>query len=274
MAKKGICVICGNPGKLTRDHVPPKGTNAPRDVDVRTLGEYLGSDFTKVRRLLGGFEVPSICGACNNVRLGQQYDPELKSFTAEVALWVRASIEEGLILPPVPTFRCRPVRILKAIMGHLLAAERRADRHAAPRDAPMIRTMREFFLDFDACLPSTFEVFAWPYSSHLVVICNGMGFVQPGGATLVCDVLKFFPLAFLIAFGRPATIRVNLPRLNIPSGLGPRDVVELEVDFRARIRVDWPEQPDQEDMILFNDAMTIIAEPRRSIHTGGRLTSG
>ena len=148
MGKKGICVICGTPGKLTRDHVPPRGTNPTSDVDVRTLGEYLGSDFAKVRRLRGGFNVPSICGTCNNSRLGQQYDPELKSFTEAFALWVRAGFEQRLVLPAAPEFTCRPLRIIKAIVGHLLAAERRGDRNAPPRDASMIRTMREFFLDF------------------------------------------------------------------------------------------------------------------------------
>jgi hypothetical protein len=262
MAKKGRCTICGNPGRLTRDHVPPRGSAGTRDVDVRTLADHLGDDPDRQRTLRGGFNVPSICATCNNVRLGQQYDPELKSFTESVALWIRSRFREGLILPRMATFRSRPVRLAKAVVGHLLAAEQRTRRFIAPRTAPMIKVMRDFFLNYDGGLPATLEIFAWPYPSDLIVVCRGVGVVRPGH-TLVCDTLKFFPLAYLVAFDRPEGFTMDLPRLSIPSHLGPRDEAEVAIDFGVRCRADWPEQPGPNDAILFNDAMTIVARPRR-----------
>jgi hypothetical protein len=122
--------------------------------------------------------------------------------------------------------------------------------------------MRDFFLDCDEGVPPAIQVFAWPYPSNLIVIARGIGFVQPGGSTLVCDVLKFFPLAYLMAFERPASVNINLPALAIPRAIHEREFAELQLDFRRRVRVDWPEQPDPDDMILFNDDMTIVAESR------------
>jgi hypothetical protein len=175
---------------------------------------------------------------------------------------MRSRFREGLILPRIASFRSRPVRLAKAIVGHLLAAEQQTRRFTAPRTAPMIKVMRDFFLSFDAGLPATLEIFAWPYPSELIVVCRGLGVVRPGHA-LLCDTLKFFPLAYLVAFDRPVGFSLDMPRLSIPSHFGPQDEAEVSIDFGVKCRADWPENPGPNDALLFNDAMTVVAQPRR-----------
>jgi len=34
----GCCVICGQPGRLTKDHVPPKGCNNHENIVLKTFG--------------------------------------------------------------------------------------------------------------------------------------------------------------------------------------------------------------------------------------------
>ena len=99
MSKKGRCAICGQSGRLTKDHVPPRGVNPPSDIDVQTLGDYVGGHSSTARRLRGQIEMPTLCFQCNSVLLGQRYDPELALFANEVAVWARSAFEHGLTLP-------------------------------------------------------------------------------------------------------------------------------------------------------------------------------
>ena len=47
LMKKGACVICSKSARLTRDHVPPKGTVPPDPIVVKRLEEHIAAATTK-----------------------------------------------------------------------------------------------------------------------------------------------------------------------------------------------------------------------------------
>jgi hypothetical protein len=89
----GYCNICNKYDKLTRDHVPPKGSITLNPVQMKSLTQWMaemapgrvnmhgGTELLAKdwhpRLSQGGVSFRSICADCNNLRLGRRYDPEL-----------------------------------------------------------------------------------------------------------------------------------------------------------------------------------------------------
>src|SRR5690242_7145362 len=94
-ALEGYCSICKKFTKLTRDHVPPRGSINLQPVEIRMFHEHLKGAVSPVpvethqidenlylrRKTVelsqSGVNFRSICDSCNNTLLGRRYDPEL-----------------------------------------------------------------------------------------------------------------------------------------------------------------------------------------------------
>ena len=72
MAKKeitGTCRICGFHGKMTEEHIPPKGAFNDKRIYVGQPANGLpfGPDEMVDRRVVqGGFKLYTLCERCNN----------------------------------------------------------------------------------------------------------------------------------------------------------------------------------------------------------------
>lgn len=122
---RGRCAICGAIGLLTKDHVPPKSVMEPVVLEIIRISDLLMEDSERpVPR--GGFQAPvfpSLCKDCNNQRLGLSYDPVLARFIEDTRPWVNI-IERGIIIPDGISVTTKPLRLARAVVGHLLAAVR------------------------------------------------------------------------------------------------------------------------------------------------------
>ncbi len=210
----GYCNICNQFGKLTLDHVPPKGSVQLRASETAYFLHALqGSAQGRVticgderllpprggrRRSQNGVKFRTICATCNNARLGAKYDPELKRVANVIGQLARAQAEADLRLPPSLRVSVRTHYLIRGIIGHLLAAVEPRDR-SKPRsgfDAGFHRHLREYFLDESIPLPKTVRVYYWLYPTQdRQVIINGLALqLKDGAATfIVGSLVRVFP---------------------------------------------------------------------------------
>tara|TARA_Y100000589_G_C27186225_1_gene642784 strand:+ start:871 stop:1671 length:801 start_codon:yes stop_codon:yes gene_type:complete len=207
--KKGLCNICGTHGKLTEDHVPPKGTIKFPRMTLYGIGEVLNAKAEKDRKgrdFQQGVKFRSICSVCNNDYLGGLYDQELKNFANDVGSYLHSLVAR----PNSTTFPVVPGKIIRAVCGHILAlgVER------FPR-GDMGDAMADLVLNPDKEIPDSLHFYYWVYPFWDQVAIRNFGFlVHTGTPPLVSSVLKFFPLAFMILWEPATDFRSSLVRLN------------------------------------------------------------
>ena len=115
----GRCNICGDYGPLTEDHTPPKGCVHPTQVEMQHITAALSQEPSQTRGAYSqnGVKYRTLCGVCNNTRLGARYDPHLISFVNAIGQVLRSQI----YLPNSLTLNVRPQPVVRAILGHMAA---------------------------------------------------------------------------------------------------------------------------------------------------------
>lgn len=260
--KFGQCNICNNYCKLTDDHIPPKGSVNIQKVGIRSITQIIDTVNPGICRVSqNGVKFRSLCEKCNNLRLGKQFDPSLNDFSRKVARIIR--LRSRYIFPQNIDVEIRPQRVARSIIGHLLAAEIRDDMADSPRKAPMVDAMRQYFLDEMLDLPNDLRLYFWPYPANRQVILRGIGLVS-GKHIVIGDFLKYFPFAFWLAYQPPKNIvDVMKDREILIRGysIDMESTVSIATCKQDTFRVNWPETPDDTEIILLNDGMCFIAEP-------------
>lgn len=213
-AREGRCNICGDWCTFTEDHVPPKGSIAPQKVGIKSLAQTIDPIDPKIFQLShNGVKFRSLCPFCNNHRLGKDFDPALNRFSQAVAQIIRNC--SHLSLPPRLEIKLQPQRVVRSVIGHLLAAEIREDMSLVPISEPVRDLMRRYFLDLSVDLPSEFNIYCWPYRSRYQVILKGVGIIS-GNQVIRGDFLKYFPVAFWLTYQAPEGIREVMHDREIP----------------------------------------------------------
>jgi len=122
----GNCKLCGEPGKLTYEHVPPKAAfnNGKSfyqatldelikldsvDLDLAKYSKYPLHNFTKKQGGIGYF---SLCGKCNN-KTGSWYGSDFVSWSQQAMFILLKSSGEPTLY--YPTF-FYPLRVIKQIV--------------------------------------------------------------------------------------------------------------------------------------------------------------
>lgn len=258
----GYCNICERFDKLTDDHVPPRGSANMGAVEIRTFSDHFSHERTSFHLSQKGLLIRSLCGDCNNGRLGKLYDPHLNKISLDVKKLVNAYNDRRLIWPDKISVSITPQRVARAIVGHLLAGSISDDAVNTPVKESMPDGLRKYFLDSSSPFPKELEIFYWLYLSNVQKILKGFGVaIQGNGKPIIGEVLKFFPLAYWVVWDKPATIQINLPKLIKNRMVGIDDTDEIEIDFHNVPRYDWPENPDDNMVILYRDDATKVASP-------------
>lgn len=243
--------------------MPPRGSARIGAVEVRTFSEHFSSEKTYFRISQKGLLVRSICGTCNNYRLGRLYDPYLNKISHEVKSFVKAHNDRRLIWPNKFKITMTPQRVARAIVGHLLGGSLSEDKKNTPIKAPMPNGLRKYFLDPSSIVPKQVEIYYWLYLSNVQKILKNFGIAVPGRRSpIIGDLLKFFPLAYWVVWDQPDDIQVNLPKLIKRKDIGLDETDDMHIDFQNIPRVDWPENPDDNLVILYRDESTMVANPK------------
>lgn len=195
---KGYCVICGEYGKLSKDHVPPQGSISLTKVEQVHLTEVFGIDRSPIKgiRSTNGSKFRTICGECNMTALGQN-DGEVadvcKSLTRKINHFVTgANSPVSHVHTPV-----NAVKYCRAMVGHVLSATSVTECLKPQIETPYFTPLQRFVLGDDHALDDTHDIYYWffPHRYHQSIKLFNM---MNEGNLCVMSLLSFFPLAFLL----------------------------------------------------------------------------
>ena len=188
----GYCAICGIHGKLTKDHVPPKGCNNNGKI---ILKELFAGENCQGRNFQAGVHFNTICRNCNTELLGSKYDPELVKLSKEINNLALAVNRGAIILPSNVLVFLKPQKIARAIIGHFIAAHSCKEARDGIVSSPFMDALRHYFLNEDEFLPKDVDIYFWVYPSRRQVIIKHFSKAILGNAeesSLYGGVLKFW----------------------------------------------------------------------------------
>lgn len=259
--KKGYCVICREYGSLSREHVVPQGCGNVSDKIVLLASDYFNSpEQLKGNRSQGGIHFKTVCGYCNSL-LGSKYDKELIKFTKDVEQYIN-SLTYGFEFNKTTYTSYKTVKIAKAIIGHLLAANSVNDTsHSEPLGGAYNQLAR-FVLDENLPLPDDISIYYWLYPYRPIKMLRSIGIININDPSqqVIGDILKFYPVAFLVSFGnaKPST-KYGLTQLPLESNQSIDDVRGLKMTYNAPLRADFPEAPSNNEVLLVSDQYCTVA---------------
>ncbi|MEA4841118.1 MAG: hypothetical protein VB110_08960 [Bacteroidales bacterium] len=185
-----VCNICGKTvSQLSWDHVPPKGGLDLSAVEIRNYTNSFDPKSKDRRESQNGLKFRTICKPCNEM-LGTSYD---KCFNA-----LMNDVKDKLINSPdnqqVINIETKPTKIIKSILGHLLATK--------TKDCNLIidRITKEYLFKENAILTNDIHVYCWIYPFDCTIIRNDVVSLDPmDPRTVYYSVIKSFPLGFAVS---------------------------------------------------------------------------
>lgn len=259
----GICNLCLKIAPLSWDHVPPQGCAPPAPIEIKTILKALASTTpTKgsVKHSQNGVKYRTICKPCNEW-LGRYVDPTLIHFARSI----RHILTSELCLPSIVDITTKPNRLIRSILAHIVSAKTDLD------EVIFDKQVRDFVIDFYAPIPEDIFIFYWVYPYEGQVILRD--FVIPSkrgrlnGDYIFCQLLKFFPIAFLVC---NAAYYEHLPELTSYRRFGADDIANVPLDLRNIRQSEWPETPDNGNILFGGQAMisSIVGTKRGNGGTG------
>lgn len=260
---EGYCNICISHGKLTRDHVPPKGCTRICEVELRSLLAHYSESTYKPELSQSGLNFRTICEHCNNDLLGKEYDPNLIDFANTIGRFLKAEKEYNLYIPNETEITIKPQRVARAVVGHLLAFTNPQNLNKQPPNTPYHDALREYFLNPHSPLPDRLNIYCWVYPANTQVIIDfhavAIGLFKH---TIMGSLLKFFPLGFWAVWDKPNDVSINTPLLLENKHLGINDEIKFTIPFRGIPRIQWPETPDTNGAVLATTGHSVFATER------------
>jgi len=250
------CNICGRKSILGWDHVPPQGGIDLSSVEIRSILQRIAPDKNRNKFLLSqnGLKYRTLCGDCNN-KLGREYDPILNKFAREVGSFMKTAIN----LTTAVQFKTKPNVLIRAILGHMLAAKAHYD------DVLTDEAFRSFLFDTCATLPKDIYVFYWVYPFQSIVVLRNVLMLAVRGQfdeVASFDILKYFPVGYLV------TDKPKYEYLSELSAFRNLDTFadgEVPIDFHSIYEPDWPEKIDDGNVLLGGQSLasSVYAIPRK-----------
>ena len=255
---EGICNICGEFGRLTEDHTPPKGCIRISKVEMKHVVDYFHTDksVTKGRISQNGVKYKTLCPRCNNVLLGANYDKALISFVNTTGNYIKSPIH----LPKNMSVNGQPQKIMRSILGHLAAQG--VDRY---QKGPDTIPLRDYFIDETLPLPENANFYYWiyPYETQVLTrdcVYLDIKFEKPFGIWFI----KFFPIAFMVTWDEPTNHRFNLAGLVTWRFTGINDEADIPIRLDTVVHQHWPETPLIDGIVVTYGRDAIIAENKPS----------
>ncbi|WP_331345530.1 hypothetical protein [Cellvibrio sp. UBA7661] len=252
-ATTGYCAICRSFGQLTQDHVPPKGCGNVKDVTLQTLLQHMVRSKIK-RHSQHGVQFRTLCSNCNNNLLGARYDPELIRLYNSVSELGDKVRQNKTYLPRNFFCEIKPQRLVRAVVGHLLAAHSINFLSNGDKLPPFYDSLSKYFLGESEHFPENIEIYYWfyPYRSYKVAKSTAVASLSWSGY-LFGDVIKFFPVAFWLVMDKPAHINIPHNLLLVDKTMDIDSKVEFQLNLKNTPNVNYPEMPDKDGIILMSE---------------------
>lgn len=254
--KVSLCNLCRQKKSLSWDHVPPKGGIEITSVEQEAILERLTGDPAKPKYSISqnGVKYRTLCAKCNNEWLGAKYDPILNDFAIGIGRFLNTTID----LPPVIDYETKPTALIRAILGHLLAAKAHID------DSIFDQRVRDFFFDESVGIPDDTRIFYWIYPYEDIVIIRDI--VMPavrgrGGKLGFFNILKYFPIGYVVC---DLDSYEGLNELTRFRRLRPDQSASVPINLRGIRHPQWPEIVDGGNFIAGGLSLesSLHAKPR------------
>jgi hypothetical protein len=240
-----ICNICRQEKDLSQDHIPPKSCPPVKSrITSKLLYHLMGEKSFRPRKDQSGITFQTICSECNSL-LGSKYDRAL----SELSIRIESFIDSNLKLPDSFEVECRPNAVMRAVLGHLLAAKTETD------EVIVDEIIRPSILDSTIPIHDDIHILYWVFPYEEIVVLRDFAmpavrgkFKESGFFSLI----KFYPLAFLVTHQLPDYEYLNsLYRFNRLS----IDAEEsIQVNLRPFMRSNFPEDCSDDNFLLFGGA--------------------
>lgn len=250
------CNICRNRAALSWDHVPPKGGIEVTPVEQMTILELLTANKDEELYSISqnGVKFRTICTHCNNTLLGREYDPVLNEFATGVGRFLKTT----LVMPHSVKYETRPNLLIRAIVGHMLAAKGDFEHTAIDE------RLRDFFNDRSAHFPDGLKIFYWVYPYPYTVVVRDVVMPSVRGnlqAMGMFSMLKYFPIAYLIC---DLEQYEGLDDLSIYYDNDPLKVTTIPIFLKPVRHPQWPEIVDEKNFIVGGQSLksAVFARPK------------
>jgi hypothetical protein len=236
-----ICNLCRQEKNLSWDHVPPKGGIELSPIEMNTILDLMSGDQEKpqTRESQNGMKYRTICSDCNSY-LGTEFDPTINDFAISIGRYLKSNLQ----LPEVINHKVKPQRLMKALLGHLIAAKTNIENTLFDQQA------REYVLDISAPLPDDINIFYWVYPYDCSITIRDFSLFTPRGTFNepgIFQTLKYFPLAYLCC---DKSEYANLSILSWYRNAGIDDEIELPISLKRVEHRYWPEAPEDNNIFL------------------------
>lgn len=246
----GRCNLCENEGKLTEDHTPPKGVVRVGQLELHHITARLAvqTEPRKFRQFQNGVKYRTLCAKCNN-NLGSLDDPALIDFSRLV---------HGVMTSewPFSAGVVKPQNVMRSVIGHLCAQG--VDRYLK---GDATEPLAAYLTNREAVLPPGIEVFWWPYPFRHQVVARDAGYLDmKSGSAIVTWMMKFFPLAFLVAFDRPKDVRFPVAELSEYRSYRSGELAKVNIDCLRIMPEHWPEAPTGNSAMMYGAEASFARE--------------
>jgi hypothetical protein len=181
----------------------------------------------------------------HNTKLGIEYDPTLISLASEL----RRYVESKLHLPLTVNISVKANRLIRCIVGHLLAHGLNEHRNGLANT-----DLTDFFLNPKTQFPKNIRVYYWlyPYDDQLVVKGAALS-LDLLNTFAVVMLLKFFSISFFFVIDEPTTWQIRYRRLDTLSTEAIDDEAIFSIDTFDIPPQRFPEAPGPAGVILFSE---------------------
>lgn len=195
---QGYCLICGTYGKLTADHVPPKGSITVTTIEQVHLTELMGVDAIPVKGIKspGGSKFKTICGHCNQLHLGAN-DEEIKRVYKQLTKLISHHFTHANNPFNQVSTQFNATKFCRAMIGHILSATTVIECKNKPIETPYFTPLQRFVLGDDSAINETHDIYCWFYPHRHHLSAKMFTFRNRGNLCTI-SVLSFYPLAFSI----------------------------------------------------------------------------
>ena len=239
--KVSQCNICKRIKPLSWDHVPPRGGIHLSYVEQETVFQHMTmpKDNKKYSISQNGVKYRTICKECNEI-IGRKYDPVLNDFAYNVGKILKTQ----LTLPSIIYYKTKPNLLIRAILGHLLAAKADIDEVTVDEQG------RNFIFDEYVSIPEEIKIFYWvhPYINTVIIRDVAMPAIRGRFDKYgFFSILKYFPIAYLVCNLKDYE---GLSELTFYRNTKPQDEIDIPINLKDIRGPEWPEIVDDGNIIL------------------------
>lgn len=252
----GYCLVCDNYGKLSWDHVPPKGAVGISSIEQKHLVEaYGGGDsFIKGVRSSNGSKFRTICADCNET-IGR-FDEELIRVNKEAIIKASNHFSTPNSITNIVSIECNVHKYLRAVAGHVLSATSVQTCIEKQGDSRYFTPLKKFVLAGEDIFDSH-DVYYWfyPHRSHISAKIFSMYYMS---SFTVCSVLAFYPISFIFFEKDKGIAPTHAKKIT------PKDTkltLDLSTRFAHLARFPFIDFKNQHMIMALDETQVIISYP-------------